>query len=62
MATSNEDICKLLLASLPTDFYGSIELNFHKGILMWASTTSTQKFNPERATAGEQRNGQSWRK
>jgi hypothetical protein len=62
MATSNEDICKQLLASLQPDFYGKIELNFHKGTIMWASTTSTQKFNPERSTAEEQRNGQSWRK
>ena len=51
MQPTNEDICKQLLAALPREFYGSIELNFHKGILMWAKTTTTQKFNPERATA-----------
>jgi hypothetical protein len=61
MPQSNEEICKHLLASLPRDFYGSIELNFHKGTLMWAKTVTTQKFNPERSTA-EASNGQSWRK
>jgi hypothetical protein len=51
MQQTNEEICKQLLAKLPHDFYGSIELNFHKGILMWAKTIITTKFNPERATA-----------
>lgn len=47
MALSNDDICKQLLASLPRDFYGSIELSFVKGAIMQSKTTTSQKYNPE---------------
>lgn len=47
MATSNEDICKQLLACLPPDFYGSIELAFVKGAIMQSKTITSKKYNPE---------------
>lgn len=50
---TNRKICEELLANLPRDFYGQIELNFHKGTIMWAKTIMTRKFNPERDTAEE---------
>jgi hypothetical protein len=48
---TNEDIVRQLLTAIPREFYGTIELNFHRGTLMWAKTSTTQKFNPERTTA-----------
>ena len=48
---TNKQIVEELLANLPREFYGQIELNFHKGTIMWAKTVTTCKFNPERATA-----------
>jgi hypothetical protein len=45
--TTNKQICEQLLASLPTDFYGSIELSFVKGAIMQSKTTTSKKYNPE---------------
>jgi hypothetical protein len=47
MMTSNKQICEELLASLPPDFYGSIELSFVKGTIMQSKTTTSRKYNPE---------------
>jgi hypothetical protein len=47
---SNEQICEELLASLPPDFYGSIELSFVKGAIMQSKTTASKKYNPEAKT------------
>lgn len=47
---SNEQIFKEVLAGLPTDFYGSVELNFHKGKIMQSKTTTSKKYNPESKT------------
>ena len=44
---TNKQICEELLASLPPDFYGSIELSFVKGAIMQSKTTSSRKYNPE---------------
>jgi hypothetical protein len=45
--TTNKQICDELLASLPSDFYGSIELSFVKGAIMQSKTTTSKKYNPE---------------
>jgi hypothetical protein len=47
---SNKQICEELLASLPPDFYGSIELSFVKGAIMQSKTTASKKYNPEAKT------------
>ncbi len=44
---ANKEICEELLASLPPDFYGSIELSFVKGTVMQSKTISSKKYNPE---------------
>jgi hypothetical protein len=49
---NNKQICEEILASLPREFYGSVELNFCKGQLVYCKTTTTRKFNPEPMTAG----------
>ena len=44
---TNIQICEELLASLPPDFYGSIELSFVKGAVMQSKTITSKKYNPE---------------
>lgn len=55
MAT-NKEICEQILASLPREFYGQVELSFHKGLLMQSKTTISKKYNPE-AKSPEATNG-----
>jgi hypothetical protein len=48
---TNTEIVHSILNSLPLDFYGHIELAFHKGSIMQAKTITSKKFNPEQKTA-----------
>ena len=49
---SNRQIVEEILACLPRDFYGQVELNFHRGLILYCKTTTTKKFNPESNTTG----------
>ena len=44
---NNEQIFKDVLAGLPAEFYGNVELSFHKGKIMQSKTTTSKKYNPE---------------
>jgi hypothetical protein len=50
--TSNKQILEEILASLPREFYGQVELNFHRGAILYCKTITTKKFNPESNTTG----------
>lgn len=49
---SNRQIIEEILASLPREFYGQVELNFHRGAILYCKTTTTKKFNPESNATG----------
>ena len=44
---NNKHICDDMLANLPTEFYGTVELSFHKGRIMQSKTVISKKYNPE---------------
>ena len=48
---TNAEIVAEVLKDLPPNFYGSVELNFHKGQIMQSKTTTSRKFNPEQKSA-----------
>ncbi len=48
---TNQEIVAEVLKDLPPNFYGSVELNFHKGQIMQSKTTTSRKFNPEQKSA-----------
>ena len=47
MQQTNDEICRQPIASLPPDFYGSIELSFVKGAIMQSKTITSKKYNPK---------------
>jgi len=51
---TNQQIVQELLKDLPSEFYGSVELSFHKGRIMQSKTVTSRKFNPEQNSAGSQ--------
>jgi hypothetical protein len=54
---TNDDIVKESLTALPSEFYGEIVLQFHRGVITHTKTTATRKFNTSNATSREDFNG-----
>jgi hypothetical protein len=42
---SNLELISGEIAALPENFYGTVELRFHNGLLAIVQTTSSKKFN-----------------
>jgi hypothetical protein len=47
---NNKQICDDMLTELPDEFYGTVELSFHKGRIMQSKTVISKKYNPESKT------------
>jgi hypothetical protein len=53
---TNEEVVVESLRTLPAEFYGTVELQFHRGLITHTKTVSTKKFNASNATSREDSN------